>query len=57
MYPDSRYSPVLIIIILLCRDVCDNGWRRLQDRTMRQVAVGGAGVWGVAKVLQLFRYI
>ena len=24
-------------------------WRKLGDRTMRQVAVGGAGVWGVAK--------
>ena len=27
----------------------DNGWARLGDRTMRQVAVGGAGVWGLAK--------
>ena len=27
----------------------DNGWSKLVDRTMRQVAVGGAGVWGLAK--------
>ena len=27
----------------------DNGWSRLGDRTMRQVAVGGGGVWGLAK--------
>ena len=31
------------------KDVADNGWKKLGDRTMRQVAVGGAGVWGVAK--------
>ena len=24
-------------------------WRRLGERTMRQVGVGGAGIWGVAK--------
>ena len=27
----------------------DNGWTKPVDRTMRQVAVGGAGVWGLAK--------
>ena len=31
------------------KSVGDNGWRKLGDRTMRQVAAGGAGVWGVAK--------
>ena len=27
----------------------ESPWRKLGDRTMRQVAVGGGGVWGVAK--------
>ena len=31
------------------KDVGGNGWKKNGDRTMRQVAVGGAGVWGVAK--------
>ena len=31
------------------KDVGENGWKKLGERTMRQVAVGGAGVWGVAK--------
>ena len=31
------------------KDLGENGWKKLGERTMRQVAVGGAGVWGVAK--------
>ena len=31
------------------KDMGENGWKKLGERTMRQVAVGGAGVWGVAK--------
>ena len=27
----------------------ENGWSKLGDRTMKQVAVGGSGVWGLAK--------
>ena len=31
------------------KGVGENGWKKQSDRTMRQLAVGGAGVWGLAK--------
>ena len=49
---DNLGQPTLMVYEsskFLTEKPTENGWSRLGERTMRQVAVGGAGVWGLAK--------